>query len=232
MKPIILAIDTSTEACSAAILQAKGLLWRHQMTAKAHTTLLLPMIEDLLTETGLRLTDIQAIAVTRGPGSFTGVRIGMGIAQGMGFGLNIPVYEISTLAALAQTVGHQGRVIVALDARMHEVYTATYDCTPNAVIAYSSENLCSPTALMANAILHLEEKVLLAGSGWDTYQPTFMLPKQWQFLPQQFPHAKAVAELAYQQWLQGEKGVAADSVLPVYLRDNVAHPNKSTKMAS
>lgn len=232
MKPIILAIDTSTEACSAAILQANRLVWRHEMTAKAHTTLLLPMIEALLAETALRLADIDAIAVTRGPGSFTGVRIGVGIAQGIGFGLNIPVYEISTLAALAKSVDYEGRVVVALDARMQEVYTATYDCTQNRVIAHSSESLCAPTVLMANALLHLDENIMLAGSGWDTYQPTFMLPKQWQFLPQQFPHAKAVAELAYQQWLQGEKGVGADSVLPVYLRDNVAHASKSTKIAS
>ncbi|MCS5711115.1 tRNA (adenosine(37)-N6)-threonylcarbamoyltransferase complex dimerization subunit type 1 TsaB [Candidatus Berkiella aquae] len=230
-KPTFLAIDTSTEACSAAILHANGCVWRDEMTPKAHTTLLIPMIEALLAETGLKLADMAAIAVTRGPGSFTGVRIGVGIAQGIGFGLNKPVYEISSLEALAAHTAFPGRVIAAIDARMQEVYTATYCRQHNVISVEGCEVLCSPATLMGHALQYADESaVLLAGTGWGAYEPTFPLPAGWQIKPNQYPHAKAVAELAYQQWLQGKKGVGADSLQPVYLRDNVAEKSKKVKL--
>src|SRR5262245_12294997 len=131
LKPKLLAIETSTEACSAALYSTKGCLWRFEIAPKAHASLLLPMIESLLAQAQLSLDQLDAIAVTRGPGSFTGVRIGIGVAQGLSYGLNLPVYEVSTLDALAlEAMSHVGiesaTIVVALDARMNEVYAALY----------------------------------------------------------------------------------------------------------
>ncbi len=229
MKPTILAIDTSTEACSAAILQQSGCVWRFEKTSNTHTALLLPMISSLLAETGLSLQDLDAIAVTRGPGSFTGVRIGIGIAQGISFGLKIPVYEISTLAALALQVETKGRVIVAIDARMQEVYTATFDCGAEGIRTIGEENLYKPAMLIEQALMQSDCPTTLVGTGWDAYHELIgTLPPNWQQLPNCLPHAKEVAELAYQQYFRGQKGVAAAGVKPVYLRDNVAEKSKKS----
>jgi tRNA threonylcarbamoyladenosine biosynthesis protein TsaB len=225
-KPTILAIDTSTEACSAAILHAGNSLWRFEKTANTHTALLLPMISSLLVEASLSLSAIDIIAVTRGPGSFTGVRIGIGIAQGLSFGLNKPVYEISTLQAIACTAELLGRVSVAIDARMQEVYTAVYDCEKDSTQLVSGEVLCSPSQLLEQSLTEQDNSLTLLGSGWDLYQEGVILPKAWQHLPLQLPHAKAVAELAYFAWLKGDKGVMAHEVMPIYLRDNVAEKAK------
>ncbi len=225
-KPTILAIDTSTEACSAAILQTGDCLWRFEKTANTHTALLLPMISSLLAEASLTLAAIDAIAVTRGPGSFTGVRIGIGIAQGLSFGLHKPVYEISTLQAIARTVGVIGRVSVAIDARMQEVYTAVYNCERDNTQLIDGEILCSPSQLLEQSLLYQNQPLTLCASGWDIYQEQLVMPKIWQHLPLQLPHAKAVAELAYLAWLKGDKGVMAHDVTPIYLRDKVAEKAK------
>lgn len=229
-EPTILAIDTSTEACSAAIMQADCCIWRFEKTANKHTALLLPMISSLLAEASISLSQIDAIAVTRGPGSFTGVRIGIGIAQGLSFGLNKPVYEVSTLQAIAHTAGISGRVSVAIDARMQEVYTAVYDCKNQSTRLVGTEDLCSPSRLWQQSLL-FQDKLTLLGSGWDAYQDGALMPKMWQHLPLQLPHAKAVAELAHMSWLKGDKGVMAHDVTPIYLRDKVAEKAKIKSLA-
>lgn len=227
MKPNILAIDTSTEACSAAILQSSGCVWRFERTANTHTALLLPMISSLLAETGLSLQDLDAIAVTRGPGSFTGVRIGVGMAQGISFGLKIPVFEVSTLAALAVNVKNSERVIVAIDARMQEVYTATFRVENGQLIELGDEQLCKPAILIEQALMQYDCPTTLVGTGWDAYQSLIgNMPPNWQLLSDRLPHAKDVAELAFLQYFQGQKGVMAAGVKPVYLRDNVAEKSK------
>jgi len=220
--PIILAIDTSTEACSAAILQGQHCALRYEKTANTHTQLLLPMITSLLEETQCKLTQIDALAVTRGPGSFTGVRIGVGMAQGFSFGLNRPVFEVSTLAALAHTAGVKGLVNVAIDARMQEVYTATYDCDKETISTHDEELLCAPSLLIERALTHQTSPMILVGSGWDAYLNKLELPPLWQHIPHQLPNAKAVALLAYQQWQEGHKGVLSEAIKPIYLRDDVA----------
>jgi len=225
-KPIILALDTSTEACSAAIMRAGVCVWRFEKTANTHTALLLPMISSLLAETGLTLPQIDVIAVTRGPGSFTGVRIGIGIAQGMSLGLNKPVYEISTLQAIARTCGLTGRISVAIDARMQEVYTAVFDCDQENTLLVGQEKLCSPSQLAESLLPFQDHPVKLVGSGWDVYHAQLQTPHCWQHFPMQLPHAKAVAELAHSASLKGVEGVVAHDVTPIYLRDKVAEKAK------
>lgn len=224
--PTLLAIDTSTEACSAALMHAGACVWRFEKTANNHTALLLPMISDLLAQATLSITAIDVIAVTRGPGSFTGVRIGIGIAQGMSLGLNKPVYEISTLQAIARSSGLTGRISVAIDARMQEVYTAVFDCDQENTMLVGQEVLCSPVQLAESLLPFQDHPLKLVGSGWDVYHSQLQKPHRWQHFPMQLPHAKAVAELAHSACLKGVEGVVAHDVTPIYLRDKVAEKAK------
>src|SRR5690554_2590516 len=98
----ILAIETATEACSAALLIDDAILERYELAPQRHNRLILPMIESLLAEAGIKISQVDAVAFGRGPGSFTGVRIAAGVAQGIAFGADLPVVPVSTLAALAQ----------------------------------------------------------------------------------------------------------------------------------
>ena len=125
----ILALDTSTEACSAAVYADKQVYAQFALTPREHTRLILPMVEKVLGDADLRLQDVDAIAVGRGPGAFTGIRIGVGVAQGLAMAADKPILPVSTLAALAQQAYvQQGatQVLAALDARMQEVYWGQY----------------------------------------------------------------------------------------------------------
>ena len=121
----ILAIDTATEACSAALWNDGNTCAHFELCPREHTQRILPIVQDILTQGGVSLTDLDALAFGRGPGSFTGVRIGIGIAQGLALGAELPMIGVSTLVTMAQGAWRkQGatRVLAAIDARMGEVY--------------------------------------------------------------------------------------------------------------
>jgi tRNA threonylcarbamoyladenosine biosynthesis protein TsaB len=131
----ILCLDTSTDACTVALALGDGLLARRSETPRMHARLLLSMIDELLQEGSVALADLDAIAVGRGPGSFTGVRIGCSVAQGLAFGADLPVVPLSSLAILAakyvapapdRDTGPADVVLVAQDARMQELYWAAF----------------------------------------------------------------------------------------------------------
>jgi len=125
----ILAIDTATEACSAALLCNDAVLTRELVAPQGHTRLILPMVSELLAEAGISIKELDAIAFGRGPGSFTGVRIGIGAAQGLAFGAEVPLIGVSTLQMLAQGVYRRQqaeRVVSAIDARMNEIYLGAF----------------------------------------------------------------------------------------------------------
>src|SRR3972149_3379225 len=127
--PKILAIDTSTDACSAALLVEHKISDRFMVAPKRHTNLILSMVNDLLIEAQLNLNQLDAIAFGSGPGSFTGVRLAASIAQGFAFAANLPVIKVSALRALAQEVFVEfksPKVLVVQDARMEEVYCGEY----------------------------------------------------------------------------------------------------------
>lgn len=229
MEPIILALETSTNACSAALMIGMTQYCRFELTQKAHTQLLLPMIDALLQEANIQRQDIHAIAVGRGPGSFTGVRIAISAAQGLGFGLRIPVYPISTLEALAyqireETLEDKEAIIVsALDARMHEVYAGVYHLQDEKLVLLQDEVLCSPEALLST-IIPQTTNIIAIGSGWDEYfdEISSIDRRHIHFLKMRQPNAKHIGLIAQILINQGVKGLKAEDVRPVYIRDNVA----------
>ena len=135
----ILAVDTTTSSCSAALLMGGELITQCQIAERNHTQLILPMVDTLLGKGGLKLSQISVIAFTSGPGSFTGIRVGFGIVQGLAFGADLPVLPVSTLETLAYTairklkIQTDAHIIPMLDARMHEIYWAQFN--------YNSTNL-------------------------------------------------------------------------------------------
>src|ERR1700752_3189626 len=123
----LLAIDTATEQCSAAVRVEGRCVARCVPTPRGHTELILPMVEEVLAEAGLTLKQLDAIAFGRGPGAFTGVRIAIGVAQGLAYASDLPLVPISNLAAVAQqNASGDGDILVCMDARMNEVYWGVF----------------------------------------------------------------------------------------------------------
>lgn len=143
----ILAIDTATEACSAALLWNDAVLTREQVAPQAHTRLILPMVNELLVEAGATLSGLDAIAFGRGPGSFTGVRIGIGAAQGLAYGAGVPLIGVSTLQMLAQGAYRRTQVekaVAAIDARMNEIYIGAFMLRDGLMQAVTEEAVILP----------------------------------------------------------------------------------------
>ena len=165
----ILAIDTSGDACSAALLIDSELTQRLEREPRRHGELVLGMMEGLLARAGIGLTQLDAMAFGRGPGSFTGVRIATSVVQGAAFGADLPVVPVSTLAALAQ--GHyrssgSSRVLAALDARMGELYWGPYRLSDgNLMRPVSAEEVAAPEMVS----IPEDGDWSGTGSGWDAY---------------------------------------------------------------
>jgi len=219
----LLALDTATEACSVALLHEGKVLSHYEVAPRLHAQRLLPMIQELLAEAGVALSALDGIAFGRGPGAFTGVRIAVGVVQGLAFALDRPVLPISNLAVLAQRALREygvSQVAAAIDARMDEVY---WGC-------YRQENGEMRLAGM-EAVLPPEQACLPrdasgdwfgAGTGWGTFGARIPVSVSAQDA-NMLPHAQDLLSLAGFAWNRGE-AVVADEAQPVYLRDKVATP--------
>ena len=139
----LLAIETATEACSVAVLVGGQVRERFAIAPRRHAELVLPWAEELLAEAGIARSALDAIAVGRGPGAFTGVRLAIALAQGIALALDRPLLPVSTLAVLAAQ-GPDGPVLAALDARMGEVYLGAFQVQGGDVIALAPENVGTP----------------------------------------------------------------------------------------
>lgn len=218
----LLALDTSTEACSVALLHAQRVLVRHEVIPRLHAQRLLPMIGEILAEAGIAMSALDAIAFGRGPGAFTGVRIAIGVVQGLAFALERPVLPISDLAVLAQRAYREHaatQVAAAIDARMDEVYWGCYRLEAGEMRLLGAEAVLPPERV--DLPRDAAGNWFGAGTGWGY---AARLPVTPQALDASLlPHAEDLLALAGFAWARGE-GVDADAAQPVYLRDNVATP--------
>ncbi|MBL38083.1 MAG: tRNA (adenosine(37)-N6)-threonylcarbamoyltransferase complex dimerization subunit type 1 TsaB [Xanthomonadales bacterium] len=214
----VLAIETATEACSVALVDEDQRLQRQEIGARIHAAALLPWIAELLAEAGLTYADVDGIAVDRGPGGFTSIRLGLGVAQGIGLAHDLPAFPVSSLAALAHAArpdGYSGRFLAALDARMGEVYAGWFTFEDERMHAIGEEILCAPGELKALD----DHPFIAAGNAFSSYGPELRaalgrgLDRE---LPEAWPTALAVADLA-----KTTRSVAAHELEPIYLRDRV-----------
>jgi tRNA threonylcarbamoyladenosine biosynthesis protein TsaB len=215
----LLAFDTATDLCSVAVWIDGRVHERSEIGAR-HSERLLLLIDETLAETGVALHGLDVIAFGRGPGSFTGLRISAGVAQGLAFGADLPVVPVSTLATLAQSLAAE-RVLAALDARMQQVYWGAYRRNSQGVM-----ELCGDEVVIAPAEVPVpgESGWVGAGSGWDQYTAALrsrLHDRVERYEPNAYPRAGALAKLGAVYFDQGA-AVAAGEALPVYIRDNVA----------
>jgi tRNA threonylcarbamoyladenosine biosynthesis protein TsaB len=219
----ILAVDTSTDSCSAALLIDNIVIERYKFAPRLHAQLILPMIQSLLTETTLALSNLDAIAFGHGPGSFTGVRIAASIIQGLAFGANLPVIPISSLRGLAQSAYrafNAKKVLAAFDARMQEIYWSAYAINTNGLMQeVIPDCLCKPE----NIIIPENDNWFGAGDAWGTYNNILAGKLGTKLIKTEanlYPHAQDIARLALADFLAGNT-VTASNALPKYLRSDI-----------
>ena len=221
----LLSIETSAESCSVALSDGKNTWEKFEHAPRRHAELILPMVRSLLAEADLALGQLDGIAFGRGPGSFTSLRIGIGVAQGLAWGADLPVVPVSSLAAVAQDALDQARspgisrVCVAMDARMQEVYTANFEVDVGGfVIPSGEERVCSPADVRAEGVAG----VCAAGNGFEVYPELQQLAGELGLgIPDCWPRAGAISRLAA-RWLENNQPLPADQAQPVYIRNQVA----------
>lgn len=221
----ILAIDTSTEACSAALNIDGEILTAYRLAPREHSRLILPMLDDILAESDTELSQLDAIAFGRGPGSFMGLRIAAGVTQGIAFVHDTPVIPVSSLMAIAE-VGYMqtgaNRVMAAIDARMDEVYWGVYRREHEQWLVSGEEQVISPDSVCFPD--SGDAGWLAAGSGWASYADRLQAgndTRPGQIIEDCYPTAEAVARIAAKE-LQLGNTCRAERAVPVYLRNNVA----------
>jgi tRNA threonylcarbamoyladenosine biosynthesis protein TsaB len=224
----LLAIDTATASCSAALLLGEQLLQREQLLERGHAEAILPMVDELLTEAGVALTALTAIAFGRGPGAFTGVRLAASVTQGLAFGAGVPVVPVSDLQAIAQRAldleRAVERVLVCMDARIHEVYWGCFERSPGGLARTAhGEHVSQPAAVRLPPLWAERRSLAGAGSGFAAYPELRGGLALDVVLGELLPRAAEIARLAVPEVAAG-RFLEAEQALPVYLRDDVTHP--------
>jgi len=231
----LLAFETATEACSVAVYVDGEVRERFEIAPRRHAELALPWAEQLLADAGLSRSQLDAVALSRGPGAFTGVRLAIAIAQGIALALDRPLLPVSTLAVLAAQVpapavlageggcdvGAPHAILAAIDARMGEVYTGTFVRQGEDLFATTEEAVIAPAdyRLPGDAIGWIG-----VGTGFAAAEGALATALQARLArmdAQALPHAADLARLAVQAWQRGE-AIVPERVEPAYLRNNVA----------
>ena len=217
-----LAIETSTEACSVALVHGDEVIERSEIAPRRHAELVLPMADALLAEAGLSREALHGIAVGRGPGAFTGVRLGVSLAQGMAMALDVPVVTVSSLQALALEAPEDAAAILSvIDARMGEIYVAAWRREDDGSVTLIDRERVDTAAAL---VLPDASAWHIVGTGWATYEAILRERIKAPIRSAdgaRFPQARHVAEVAARAFRNGE-AVAPELALPVYLRDKVA----------
>ncbi|MEA3587332.1 tRNA (adenosine(37)-N6)-threonylcarbamoyltransferase complex dimerization subunit type 1 TsaB [Pseudidiomarina sp. 1APP75-27a] len=224
MSAVLLAIDTATEQCSVALSYGDQCFQRAAVTPREHSQRVLGFVEEVLGEAGITLAEVDGIVCGYGPGSFTGVRIGVAISQGLAFSHNLPVYRVSTLAALAQQAirCHDAKAVIsAIDARMQEVYVASYVNDNGLAQPVSAAQMAPLAPLKAQSwwadISARAAVVSGVGTGWQAYGSQLDPDTQVQVLDAvTLPLAQDMLTLAKQS-----EPVAAEELEPLYVRNEV-----------
>lgn len=244
----ILAIDTATPACSVALTNGDEVLARHKLASREHTQLLLPMVDDVLAEGGMALSQIDVIAFTAGPGSFTGIRIGFGVVQGLAFGADIPVLPVSSLETLAHTairkLGIQQEVqieearlelqkknpekefcdltiVPMLDARMDEIYWAQFQLPTESEVPSDLQRSCVDSLSSPEETcneVNRSSAVIVVGDGWNYSDRIGLEPTIVDATL--LPEAQDILTIAT-PLIQAGKAVPVEQASPIYLRDKI-----------
>ena len=231
MSPCIILIETSTSLCSTALLEGDRITAVRKSTEpRAHAALTAPFVKEMLDERGLKVSDCDAVCLSMGPGSYTGLRVGSSTAKGLCWGLNRPAIGVSTLAAMAQlgrgTAGE--RVICcAMDARRAQIYNALFEEKDGAL-----RRLCPDRAVaageLAAGLLSLEREVWVLGDGWEVCAGALAAAG--------VPHTVAPEAIRYQSaWgvaleALDKPALGAEELLPIYLRLSQAERERQSKM--
>lgn len=220
----ILAIDTATESCSVAVWNEGVVASRFEISPREHTQKILPMVKSALEEANLTLQSLDALAFGRGPGSFTGVRIGVGVAQGIALGAELPMMGISSLATMAEgvfrTTGIK-QVLVAIDARMGEIYCAQYQRNDKGIwLGEETEAVMKPEHFV-EVLQSTTGTWAMAGTGWQAY-PDLKETLPFTAIETEItlPAAQDMLPLAVTAWHEG-KATKVEEAEPVYLRNEV-----------
>ena len=230
----ILAIDTATEACSVALNLHGAVTQRFEIAPNGHSQLVLDMAESLLKQCGLDLEQLDALAVDVGPGSFTGLRIGVGVAQGLAYGAGRKVIPVGSLDALAHGVFYEAShevshevphatVLAAIDARMGQIYYGLYGNPEKKPRTLIGPALASPESLAVGDAVGDEKTIVGAGSGWDCYAPVMLEAlggSVAKWLAGHHPEAATVSRMAAAAGLKS--AISPLALSAVYVRDNVA----------
>jgi tRNA threonylcarbamoyladenosine biosynthesis protein TsaB len=214
----LLAIETSTELCSVALLRGDELFVEEALAGNRHSELLVPMVRRVLERARLKPTQMDAFGFGQGPGSFTGIRIACGVVQGLAFAARRPVVPVPSLMALAEQSNHP-RVLAALDARMNEAYLAAYARNGD-----EWDAVLAPCLVDAESLPSLPARGWVAtGSGFDrlAWLPPAYRESIEMRLEGDLPRAGAVARIAARRFARAG-GIPPDQAAPLYLRDKVA----------
>lgn len=219
---LLLGIETSSRCCSVALGDEHHIEELVEQRPREHHARVLPMVAELLERLDVALTDLDAIAFGRGPGSFTGLRIAASVVQGLSFGAGLPVIAVSSLDALAlralENLGGDAswceRVLVAVDAHMGEVYWGRYRLRDGEMLPEASDQLGSVTSLQAGMSRCHREKTLLAGDAWNAYSE--LACPGWRLDSTAWAGARQVLLLAMR--VPRSEWVAAEQAEPLYVR--------------
>lgn len=218
----LLAIDTSSNACSVALQVENDVIEKHVVEPRAHTRILVPMISQLLADGGVALSELDAIVLGNGPGSFIGMRIGSSVVQGMCFGAGILVVPVSSLAAVAVEAFAEypcEHVVVAQDAHMNEVYIGRFKKDGNGLpVPHGDESIVPVGEIPATAPTYAA-----AGAAWELY-PELLKANDRNIdtlLPILVPRAKHLLAPGRHALDKGG-AISPDALIPAYLRNKVA----------
>jgi tRNA threonylcarbamoyladenosine biosynthesis protein TsaB len=207
----LLAFETATEACSVALHVDGQVLERFEIAPRRHAELSLPWAEALLAEAGISRRQLDGIALSRGPGAFTGVRLAIAIAQGIALALDRPLLPVSTLQVLAlRAPAEETQILSAIDARMGELYVARFERVDGLPVARDAERVCAPAAVA------LPEGCRPTVSAPGSVQPRAL----WWAQPAGMRRRCRGHRMCW-HW-RCRRSLAAKKVEPAYLRDNVA----------